>query len=322
MITLYRFKESPNTDPIGQHSDFLKKIIGNVKLDTFFLSFEEIEQNEIAALRYIGHEVRTSTSYYWDSLERLDTDTFVFQYTLSGTGVFETSQTTYELTPGKAFFASIPSTTRYFFPSGSEEWEYIFITLTGAETKKCWTYIQQTHGNVFDIFADAPMIQLLVSIHKELTKGRLNTAFQASGKAYEFLMACYSYFKEIDVEDDAHSQIDESIKAALIFIQTHFHEQLTLDDLAKSASLSKYYFIKKFKQFLGETPQAYLVKFRIKASQDLLLNTNRPVKEIAFEVGFTDSSYFYKVFRAITGVSVSMFRSQKVLKRLSDTTES
>gem|GEM_PF-400901 len=308
--------DNQTNDVIGDHSDFLRKIINNVKLDTFFLSFDEIEQNDIATVRYIGHEERRSSDYYWDNLNRVDTDTFMFQYTLAGKGIFEVNQTRYDLTPGKAFFASVPSDIRYFLPEDSTKWEYVFITLTGAEVKKCWEYIQKAHGYVFDISADSPLIQRLIKIHQDIAKGYLDSAFKASGKSYEWLMTCYHHFTEVKSEDTLGDELDEPIKQALIFIQTHFHQQITLDEIAESARLSKYYFIKKFKHCLDETPQTYLVKFRIRTAQDLLLSTSKTVKDIAFDVGFSDISYFRKVFRAITGVSPTEFRSLNALQSL------
>lgn len=320
---MMRPADNPTNDVIGDHSDFLRKIINNVKLetfnmtlDTFFLNFDEVEQNDIVTIRYIGHEERRSTDYYWDNLRRIDihTDTFVFQYTLAGKGSLEVHQTRYDLTPGKAFFASVPSDIRYFFPEDSTKWEFVFITLTGTEVKKCWEYIQKDHGYVLDISADSPVIQRLIKIHQDIAKNHLDSAFKASGKAYEWLMACYHHFTEVKPEDAMGDELDEPIKQALIFIQTHFNQPITLDEIAASARLSKYYFIKKFKHYLDDTPQSYLVKFRIRAAQDLLLSTSKTVKDIAFEVGFSDISYFRKAFRAITGTSPNEFRSLNALQ--------
>jgi AraC-like DNA-binding protein len=63
-----------------------------------------------------------------------------------------------------------------------------------------------------------------------------------------------------------------------------------------------------FRKELGVTPIAYLHRYRVNQAKQLLIDTSKSITEIALEVGFSDSSYFGRIFRRETGVSPQGFR--------------
>jgi AraC-like DNA-binding protein len=100
----------------------------------------------------------------------------------------------------------------------------------------------------------------------------------------------------------------DSIVAAIAQIQGAATEELTLSDLAASAAMSPFHFLRLFKRETGVTPYRFLVQARIRRAVDLLRDTSRPVTEIAFAVGFTDLSNFINAFRREIGVSPRQYR--------------
>lgn len=78
------------------------------------------------------------------------------------------------------------------------------------------------------------------------------------------------------------------------------------------AQLSPDYMAKLFKASMGLTPAEYARNFRIAKSMELLENTDRPVAQIAAELGFSDSSVFSRLFKQVAGISPTAF------KRISD----
>jgi AraC family transcriptional regulator len=91
-------------------------------------------------------------------------------------------------------------------------------------------------------------------------------------------------------------------------IQRRYAEALPLDDLAASAGLSRYHFIRAFREVTGETPRQFQIGVRLKAAADQLLDTRVSITDVALNAGFNDLSYFNHTFREAFGVSPRAWR--------------
>ena len=78
--------------------------------------------------------------------------------------------------------------------------------------------------------------------------------------------------------------------SAITHLETHFAEEIELDDLADIAHMSKRSFLRTFQAATGQPPIAYLIQIRVNRAADRLRATDDPVTEVAFAVGFQDSS--------------------------------
>jgi AraC-like DNA-binding protein len=89
---------------------------------------------------------------------------------------------------------------------------------------------------------------------------------------------------------EARTPVEEntSVVAARRFIKENFSRMITLDDIASSAHMSKFYFSRMFKEQTGISPKKYLAQCRMEAARQLLVNSKLTLKAIAEEVGFTD----------------------------------
>ena len=92
------------------------------------------------------------------------------------------------------------------------------------------------------------------------------------------------------------------------YIDTHYMEAITLDDLASRFHLSKFHLVRKFTQSCSLSPKAYLEKRRIREARYLLSSTEFSVTEIASTLGFSSSSYFTQRFRTEEGMTPSEYR--------------
>ena len=92
------------------------------------------------------------------------------------------------------------------------------------------------------------------------------------------------------------------------YIENHFKESLTLDDLAALAHVSKYYLVHAFSREYGTSPINYLLSCRIQESLYLLSKTQMPLSQISSTLGFSSPSYFSQSFRRIQGISPMEYR--------------
>lgn len=91
-------------------------------------------------------------------------------------------------------------------------------------------------------------------------------------------------------------------------IAEHYRKPLRVEQLASLIGRSPNYAISLFKETTGQTPVEYMLHLRISAARDLLLHSNMSNGQIADYLGFYDSSYFFRVFKRLTGLSPSEMR--------------
>ena len=95
------------------------------------------------------------------------------------------------------------------------------------------------------------------------------------------------------------------------YIKAHSNEGISLDLLAERYGYTKDYLIRLFKKRYGDTPMSFLVSARMENAASLLLHTDVSATEIAYAVGYTDYSVFYKNFLKYHKVSPGEYKKRK-----------
>ena len=103
------------------------------------------------------------------------------------------------------------------------------------------------------------------------------------------------------------------IVQAKLFIDSNYPDNINLNDIADEAYFSKFHFIRLFKSTYGKTPHQYLTSVRIEKAK-LLLQTNIPISDVCFAIGFDSISSFTGLFKKITKMTPSVYQ-KKELKR-------
>ena len=100
------------------------------------------------------------------------------------------------------------------------------------------------------------------------------------------------------------------IVRVLRLLEARSDEPHALTDLARTAGLSPFHFLRTFKRVTGVTPHQWLLRARLRDAARRLVETRAPITEIALGVGFEDLSNFIRTFRAEFGVSPSSYRGR------------
>lgn len=98
------------------------------------------------------------------------------------------------------------------------------------------------------------------------------------------------------------------LKKALSYIQNHYAENISLQDLADFTGISQKYLCKEFLSLTSKTPIEYINEYRIECSCALLVSTNLSMLEITYNSGFNDQSYFIKMFKRFKQMTPSEYR--------------
>lgn len=94
------------------------------------------------------------------------------------------------------------------------------------------------------------------------------------------------------------------------YIEANYIQNITLDSLAELSHLNKYYMAHAFTLHCGCSPIRYLCQTRIKASKELLANTDYSITEVAQYSGFSSQSYFAQCFFKSCGLTASAYRKK------------
>lgn len=108
----------------------------------------------------------------------------------------------------------------------------------------------------------------------------------------------------------APSPHDGKMKKALRYIDAHLSDELRLEDVAAHVYLSPYYFSKLFKKYQGIGFNAWVNQQRMASAKELLCHSDWSIASIARNLGFSQTSYFCKVFRQTYQVTPQAFRQQ------------
>lgn len=100
------------------------------------------------------------------------------------------------------------------------------------------------------------------------------------------------------------------LQAAKAHLDANYNQEVSLDDLAELASISKYYLISLFKQAFGMTPIKYQQFVRVEKAKEWISFTNKPLKEIAILCGYDNIHSFSRAFRQVDGLPPSSYRSR------------
>ncbi|MFC9708886.1 helix-turn-helix domain-containing protein [Paenibacillus sp. NPDC056933] len=279
----------------------------NIPRGTYGFRFAEDKELQLCVLFAAGCDSITDPTYHWDGLERTDGPLLLFQYTLSGEGIFESKGQIHHVTTGQAFLAEIPGPHRYYYDSESKEpWEFLFLLFRPKLILPHWQKFYREAGEVPYLPIDCTPVRLLRMIVTDAAAGRITDPLIASSCVYQFMTELVRLQKTTLRNRESWSY---NIQRAAEFIEHNYSRMISIDQLSEHVSLSKYHFIRRFSSSTGLTPGAYLTRVRTEKAMELLRGTSLSVEAIAERVGYSSGSYFIKAFRGLTGLTPGEFRS-------------
>ena len=125
----------------------------------------------------------------------------------------------------------------------------------------------------------------------------------------EQLNCLYDLFSHILFEKAIEIETDSFIESASAFIENHLSEHITIEVLCHALNVSKNFLYRSFHECYGQTVNDYITERRMNKAKTLLTETTEPVYEIAEKIGFENHTYFCKLFKKITGMSPTKFRT-------------
>ncbi len=135
-------------------------------------------------------------------------------------------------------------------------------------------------------------------------------------QCYGYILRLYAllgreYLRSVSPSAQAvRHRIDSPIiNSAITYINEHYMDEISLDEIAAFAGFSKYYFSRIFKSFTGYSFTDYLTRKRLNVAVDLLVRTDQPIQTVASASGFNSTATFNRVFREHKNCTPTQFRA-------------
>lgn len=267
----------------------------NIYQDSLFTNF---------SLNAVGkHTIHKD--YVVDCATRTDGDFILFQLTLDGYGIFETSEKSYKCDKDKLFICKIPSNVVYYLPKYSKLWKVMYLEISIDFISSFNKLINLNFNNpVINLEKYPYIVTLLQEIYNISILDKENNKNKLEKLSFNFINELFKLFEQ----NDKYTPKVQSIKN---YIQANYHKNITLNDISKNLYISKYYMIKKFKQQVKLTPMRFLTEYRLKIARTLLINMENSIEYVANSVGFKDANYFTKVFKKKFNITPREYRYTK-----------
>ncbi len=239
---------------------------------------------------------------------------------LSGTGIYQShtqkGNGCYPLRAGQAFLIE-PNHIIHYSADGADPWQYIWIEFDGLKAKELISHAGLSQDRpIFNATspdksneAFAPLLYILD--HPELLPA------QIMGYTYLFFGALIQH------SSTARPLPRDDIKKFYVqstadYIENHYHEDITIEDISRHLGLNRCYFSKLFKKMTGKSPQEFLITYRIHKSCEYLRSTNMSIADIALHVGYPNQFHFTRAFKNIMNMPPNQWRKRNQAKTINN----
>ena len=210
-------------------------------------------------------------------------DFYLIHYVIKGKGTLIEEGRPYPVEAGESFII-FPGIQIDYIADRDDPWEFCWVGFSGSDAKLL-------------VSASGFSLSNPVLRHKDPQRS-----------AYLYLL--FSVLVE-DCPESTSGNGKEQLKNACEYIAGSYARNISVEDIAAAANISRSMLYRLFMEHLKTSPKAYLSEYRVKMACKLLAKTDMAVKEIAAGVGFPNPQHFAVVFRNSTGYTPTGYREAK-----------
>lgn len=230
-------------------------------------------------------------------------------YTVSGAGRIGQSRGQLELYPQSCCMLKSRKCRDCGAVSPEEPWSYYYVRFTGTGLQAYAPYLL---GKPHCLYPGKPkrLTEIFHTLQKKDSASPLLACSRNSLLITELLdMLLESRYKLTSMVQPKDGANPEVLAPAYEYIRKNYASPLTVEDLARECCLSKYYFLRQFKESSGESPYQYLTRHRIDVARRLLTDTDLSVSAVASMVGYANYGNFLVHFKKLVNMTPAQYRS-------------
>lgn len=231
---------------------------------------------------------------------------FVFR---EGTGGLLIDQHPFIYTTGKCYIVP-PGTSLCITSDGSSTVSYYQITfiIDHRNSNASMSYYDSLFPNQYEV-SIYPWSRLLRSIEDIHANRNHQSELEWFNQQVRFMQLMSTVF-EHNLRLGQELSPTQSVEHTVHYIDNNYSEPITVKQLSQLANVPAWRYTPIFQELTGKKPLDYVTDIRMKKAQELLQQSDDPLREIAFQVGFTDEYYFNRRFRQMTGMTPKQYARQ------------
>lgn len=240
--------------------------------------------------------------------KRQKLNSYLFFIVIKGSGVLQFDDEEYQLKPGCCAFVDCQK--KYSHKSASDDlWTLKWVHFNGSIMEGIYEKYSSFGGQpCFFTEEHNTYITLLNEIFEIARTTSSIRDFRIYDKLTTLLMHILSESQKTERYSTDASSTDAKLRYIQEYIEQHFTEKISLDELEKTFYINKYYLTRIFKQKYGISINNYIIQQRITSAKYQLRFSNKSIEKIGQNCGMSDASYFNRMFKKIEGVSPRDFR--------------
>lgn len=253
----------------------------------------------------------TAIGYYpnaefHDRLRTEGSDEYIMLYCTEGEGRVSINDKLHLLKPNT--YLIIPPYVSHHYKSSIENpWTLYWVHFTGSRAKVIYNrFSLEQEPTVRFIPYNENSVKSFLDVIKLLQISFDERTLEISNINITHFVCSFVYHQQIQQNASENNMVNNSIE----YMKLNLNKTLKIQDLAFKENLSVSRYSEIFKASTGQPPIHYFINLKIQKSCQLLYFTDRSVKEIAVEFGFSDQYYFSRVFKKFMGTPPSKYRKK------------
>lgn len=261
------------------------------------------KSNTLAGVEYPQQNHPTGYSFDWDRGRTLSEYQFV--YITDGEGIYEDESGTYSVKAGSMIILERSRWHRYR-PNIETGWIEHFVGFDGSLVEHFYSIMPNvSRGGVLYCGFSEDIISIYTKISEVVKENSPEFQQIASGLVIQLFAKVSAILTN---KNFAGKPIERLIKKVQCKMRDNVDGDLNLPEIVERNNISYSHFRKMFKAYTGKAPNQYYIELKILKSKELLLSTNKSIKEISSELGFESTYYFSRLFKQKVGVPPSKIR--------------
>lgn len=231
---------------------------------------------------------------------------------LSGCGTYRThskdQSDEYHLSSGQAFLIE-PNELVHYYADQDTPWEYMWIEFDGIKAKEYLSIAGLTQSSPIYHPTSLKTQEEMFSYLKHLVDCPKLYPAEVMGYTYLFFGALIRSSKNTFSLPKNNIQ-DFYIQSTVDYIENHYMDAITIEDMAANLNLNRSYFSKIFKKGMKKSPQDFLIQYRIYKACELLRTSKMPIVQIAHLVGYNNQFHFTRAFKNLMNLPPQEWRKR------------
>lgn len=246
--------------------------------------------------------------FHWDEGRILNE--YQINYITAGSGIFENKYGTFPVRPG-SLFVIFPGEWHRFRPVRKSGWSENYVGFNGKIAAELLKHpLFSPEQPVIYPGIREELIDTYLKIFDLVEEEQPGFQQIASGMVVKLLGYIISFEKQKGFSGKRIVKIIEEIRFQM---RKNIEKEINVAEFAKEHHVGYSYFRKMFRKFTGVSPGQYHLQLKVMRARELLISTDRSIKEISYELGFQSIYYFSNLFKKKEGLSPSQFRKKNNL---------